>query len=86
MYGRDTPVGYQKSISTGRLRPREKRLRALRVERVLHDVRLVPQQARWHELMRHHAAAGVERADDARAIEPVRDRLADVELVHRRYS
>ena len=87
MYGRETLVGYQKSIGTGSVRPAGCRscLRLRRAERV-RAARPCPRsrQRRRQELGRDLSAAGVELGHDRGAVEPVGDRLADLQVVHRR--
>ena len=79
MYGRETLVGYQKSIGTGRRQAGllEQLLRLVRVVRVLrHALRRVADDLGGRNSFATCAAAGVERLDDAGAVEAVGDRLA----------
>src|SRR4051794_10587772 len=62
----------------------EQLLRLGRVVAVLRDRVVVADDLRRHELVRDHAAARVERVDDGLPVEPVRQRLAHLQVVERR--
>ena len=70
----------------GQAQPRaaQERFCLRRVVRVGLDFVGVAEEPRRHELLRHHPAAAPERLHDLRAVEAVRNRLPNLELVHRR--